>query len=406
MVGRLGGADSNRRGRKATIIALIGVGLSMVTIILSFAIIQGFKTELRHKILSYSSPISIYDYNSEDFDYARDNTTTVQTIVTEQLPNARISKSMYMPALIKSAENFTDLVLQHDSDSLRKDSFSSQIVEGSMPDDNALTDVAFSSTTAKELGVELGDKVDIVIPEEEGLKIRKGIVKGIFDTHFSDYDAHIAFVSKAFMDSFRDIGARKINKFNIDFPFSAEDNIFPLSNKLQTALNQASAENYDGHSYKVANILEEAGIYFGWLSIMDTNVVIITVLMAFISLFTLISSIIIIILNRIPLIGVLKTLGASNGKIKRIFLLTGLRIVAMAIIIADLISVGIILLQREFLFLRLDPSEYYLDSVPMNFNLINIAIINLAAIAVAMISLLIPLIIINKVTPSRSVKFE
>ncbi len=159
-------------------------------------------------------------------------------------------------------------------------------------------------------------------------------------------------------------------------------------------------------AYHITDVLETNALYFNWLDLLDTNVAVIIILMTIVSAFTLISSLFIIILERVNMIGLMKALGATNSLIRKIFIYMSERLVIRGIIIGDILAIGIILLQQHTHFLHLDPEAYYLSYVPVEFNWWYLALLNIGVIIVSCAVLIVPSAAISRMTPAKTLRYE
>jgi lipoprotein-releasing system permease protein len=161
-----------------------------------------------------------------------------------------------------------------------------------------------------------------------------------------------------------------------------------------------------GNIYYIRSIKELNPMIFNWLSVLDSNVVIVLILMILVSGFTMISGLLIIILERTNMIGILKALGHNNYNIRKVFLYVSLFLIVKGMFWGNLIGLSFCLLQSHFQWLKLNPETYYIDSVPIDLNWLTVVLINIGSFAVSMLMMIAPSYIITKIEPSKSIKFE
>ncbi|MBQ5509214.1 MAG: FtsX-like permease family protein, partial [Muribaculaceae bacterium] len=166
------------------------------------------------------------------------------------------------------------------------------------------------------------------------------------------------------------------------------------------------SDNDNSTVYNVTSTHQNNISYFTWLSMLDMNVVIILVLMIIVSTFTLISALLMIILERIKMIGLFKALGASNHRIRRIFIYLTHKIIFKSIIIGNVIGIGLALLQQHFHIIKLNPDAYYMNYVPIDINVPMLIFLNVAIIVISYITLIGPSYIISSIKPSSTMRFE
>lgn len=231
-------------------------------------------------------------------------------------------------------------------------------------------------------------------------------MKGIYDTHFGDYDGLYVFGSIEMLRRMCGLGSDTGSAIEIT-GLKSDEEIDECGRILSSALMQGY---YDGTTdrtlYTVANVHDTAALYFNWLSLLDTNVVVILLLMGLVAGLTLVSSLFIIILERVSMIGILKALGAGNRLIERTFIIVAERLVVRGLAIGNAVGLGLIIVQRQWHLLPLNPEAYYLDYVPAEINWWWVLGLNLAVVAVAALVLILPSRIIATLSPASSMRYE
>lgn len=262
--------------------------------------------------------------------------------------------------IIKTDDNFDGVVLK--SLPPTPGFIASHIIEGEYPDnDGDKSHLVLSRATADKLSLSPGDRVFTYFFIDDNIKARRLTVTGIYDTHFTEFDSHLAFCDIGFLQTLDHVDAESgsmIEINGIDGDNDIEHRAFLLQD---TIIKKAAADG--GHIMDVTNIHRTGALYFNWLSLLDTNVTVILILMALVAGFTLVSSTFIIILERVKMIGILKTMGMSNNSIRHIFIYMGEKLVVRGLIIGNVIGIGLLLIQKYFELLPLDPEAYYLDYV-------------------------------------------
>ncbi len=175
---------------------------------------------------------------------------------------------------------------------------------------------------------------------------------------------------------------------------------------LQTALQQAYYSRQLPQYLEVGSIMQSGAVYFNWLSLLDTNVVVILILMTAISAFTLIASLIILILERVSMIGTLKMLGATNATIRRIFILLDLKVLVKGLLTGNILALALIFLQQFTHILPLDPESYYIAFVPVKITALQVVALNAGALVVATLIMILPSMIISRMKPATILRFE
>ena len=368
---------SSRLTAPGTGIAVAGIAISFTIMLLSISIVSGFKREITDKIIGFNSDISVYGYSTLA---DADGGLTRNIALNEDLES-----------VIAGSTGSSNIELVFNQPSI-------------LPNDSVGNEIAISESTSTALGLKLGDKVFCHFLNNNRLRSRAATVCGIYNTHFSEFDSRIAIVPSEML---RNIFRVKDNVgTSIEISGLKVEDIDQKTIELYNALEKYSSENGLNYIYQVENVLQSGAMYFSWLDLLDTNVVVILILMAVVSAFTLISALFIIVLRNVSAIGLFKALGATNSQIRVIFILIAQKVVILGLLIGNLISVPLILCQTKFHILPLDAEAYYLDFVPMDFSLRDIILLNLSVMIISVIVLILPSHIISRLSPGNTLKYE
>ena len=280
------------------------------------------------------------------------------------------------------------------------------IIEGSFPNEvkDGTSEIAISRHTANQLHLNLNDKIYVYFFVDGSLKTRRATIGGIYDSNLSEYDKMVAYAPMEFLQNV--MGVDSISGTQLEITGVAIGDIDSYAMELQQSLSEAMQSGELDAFYPVTTVLQSGAIYFNWLSLLDTNVVVIFALMLCVALFTLVSSLYLIILDRIPTIGLLKSMGASRKWLVRLFVSLGIRLALIGIIIGNFIGVGICVVQRITGFVKLDPEMYYLSEVPIKIDILPFALLNIGVVVVAYLILFIPARSAAKIDPTESIRFE
>ena len=227
----------------------------------------------------------------------------------------------------------------------------------------------------------------------------------IYDTHFSEYDKHYIFSTIKMLQQLGSIPESQGTVLEIA-GLKSDKEIDRTQNFLIENLTESLYRGETSRLYSVSNIHDTAAIYFNWLALLDTNVVVILTLMALLGALTLISSLFMLILRRVTMIGILKALGATDRQIRTSFVLLTLRILIAGLLIGNIIGIALIIIQGTTHILPLNPDAYYLNHVPVLLNLSTILILNASVIALSFLILILPSAIITTIPPSRVITYE
>lgn len=407
---RLRLSDESRRGMSPSIvIAIVGIALSIVVMMLAMSIVYGFKKEIRSKVTGFDSQVTVYpaSYDGVSDGGYIDFSPELRKVIDGTDLFLTPSLVMQQPAIIKTDTTFQAVLIKGIGDGPGWDFVSDNIIAGELPeysDEENGNKVIVSEIIANKLGLKLGDKVNAYFFIDNSLKARRIELAAIYNTNFGDYDKAFIFSSLPFVQKV--VGVDNNQGSRIELMTSGRESVDESALKLQNEMMLACYTGKLNGTYRLATVTENGMMYFNWLELLDTNVVVILVLMALVSGFTLISSLFIIILERVNMIGVLKALGATNGEIRRIFSYVAQKLVILGMLIGDILGIAFLLIQKYTRFLPLDPEAYYLDYVPVEINWLQIILLNIGVFLISWLMILIPGQLVAKITPASSIKYE
>ena len=403
-----GGAS--RSSSAGVVIAVTGVALALMIMEFSLCIVLGFKQRIRDKISGFESEITIEPR------YLDSSGATAETIaLTEEIhdairqsaPQARVSLAVRQPVMLKTENDFCAIILTAHDDSHDSGFERSLITGGRWPDysqDSCANHIVISESTAKRLQIETGQRIDATFFVDGNIKSRRYTVAGIYRSDIEDYDATIAFGD---IKSLRKVaGMDSLSGSGIDISGLPIDSVPDISQRLYDILLQ---KYYDGRSeyiYPVDTVLHKGSMYFNWLSLLDTNVVVIFVLMMCVAGFTLVSSLFLIVLERVSTIGILRSMGASKKLIRNIFRRMAMRMALWGMLAGNLAGLGLMYLQQQYGFIHLDPQMYYLNEVPVEFSFTGLLLINIGVAVSAWAVLTLPAIAAARIDPAQSARYE
>lgn len=384
-----------------------GIALSLTVMLLAVGIVVGFKQEVRNKLIGFGSHVQISSSFS-NHTYQTQSLKIDSTLIDKikALPDVEHAQHFAtQPGIIKVDGNFQGVVLKGIDNDFDWSFFKNYLIEGEIFQiEDSITDnrTLISKKLSDLLQLNIGDKFFTYFIIDGKVRVRPFVVNGIYRTGFSDYD-------KIFIVG--DIKhIRKLNKWSKNESSGIEIQLFDFSKieEVQESLFGIIGNKRDeaGNYYMMKNIQEINPQIFGWLDLLDTNVVIILILMIAVASFTMISGLLILILDRTNMIGILKALGANNHSIRKIFLYHTLLLVGKSMIVGNIVVLLLTYLQKKFSIIKLDPEMYYIDSVPIELSVTNILLVNLCTIIIAYLVLRLSTHIITKIAPVKAIKFE
>lgn len=400
-----GGSGANATG---IAIAIAGVALALIIMECTIAIVGGFKQQITDKIMGFEGQISVlpaFDYSTSQSDLTLEASDTLINFITREMPNAKVVMKFNQPGILKTPNDFAGVYFIGYGSNYDYTFEQANLIEGKLPDfQDSDKEICLSSALSEKLGLTIGDKVDACFFVDNAIKSRRYEVAGIYNTGFSDYDDTIIFAPIASLQ--RVANADSLACTSLSLYGIHQDDIEPDAESLQLKLIDKYRSGEWSELYPVDNVKHTGALYFNWLNLLDTNVVVIFILMSCVAAFTLISSIFILILDHIPTIGLLKALGASNAKIRNIFNFLAMKIVGWGVLIGNIIGIGLLLIQYKWKVLSLNPEMYYLPSVPIALDWWWIILLNICLIFLAWCLLIIPSRSSAKINPSETLNFE
>jgi len=388
-------------------LAIIGIALGLAVMILSVAIIIGFKKEVRNKVIGFGSHIRITNFDS--------NTSfeTIPLVITDSLLNElreypgirHVEQFATKPGILKTDSDTEGIVLKGVDEDYDWSFFRSNLIEGDIltiePDKNS-TEVIISKYLADRIQLKLGDSFLAYFIQED-VRARKFTITGIYETGFLDYD-------KLFVIA--DIKqVRRLNRWDDDEASGLEilvtnyDHLDRLTEELFYYMAEKTDENGDS-LFLVQSIKDLNPMIFNWLAVLDINVIVILILIMAVAGFTMISGLLIIILERVNMIGILKAMGENNLNIRKIFLYISFFLIGKGMIWGNIIGITCCLIQSHFRIISLDPSVYYLDAVPIDLSFFSWLLLNIGVLIASLLMMLAPSYMITRIDPVRSIRFE
>jgi lipoprotein-releasing system permease protein len=387
-------------------IAMVGIALGLAVMILSVAIVIGFKKEIRNKVIGFGSHIQITNLDNnisyESTPIAVSDTFFNQLKSFPGITNVECFATK--PGILKTDTDFQGIVLKGVDQDYDWTFFQKNLKEGELPvfeQKKISTDVLISHYLANLLGLKVGDSFFTYFVQDD-VRARKFHITGIYDTGFGDYDK--IFV----LADIRQI--RRLNNWDNDEVSGVELQVSDY-NQLDLITENlyfytSEKEDRKGNAYYTRSVKELNPMIFDWLDVLDINVVVILFLIMVVAGFTMISGLLIIILDRINMIGILKALGENNTSIRKIFLYISFFLIGKGMIWGNVIGLIFCLVQSYFGIVKLDPTIYYLEAVPIDLNIFSLFLLNIGTLIVSMLMMLIPSYLITRIEPVKSIRFE
>lgn len=400
--------ENNKKkvSKPAVRIALGGIALGLAVMILSLAIVVGFKNEVGRKVMGFGSHIQITSLtNNRTYDLPPISFSDTLISAIKAVPNVSYTQiTATKPAIIKTKTDFQGIVLKGVDAHYNWDFFKEYLKEGELPfynDSTASNEVLISKKQADALKLSVGDKFICYFIQDQ-VRLRQFTISGIYSTGLADFD-------KLFIVS--DIQhIRALNSWDKNTATSIEVFVNDLDKLSDTSYSifLTTAQNFTGNynPYYTRSIYELQPQIFGWLSLLDLNMVIILILMFSVATFTMISGLLIIILEKTTLIGTLKVLGANNWTIRKIFFYQASFLIGKAMLWGNVIGLGMYFIQKYLKVVKLDPEVYFVDYAPVELIPWQAVVLNIGVGVAILCILVFPSYLIAKISPAKSIKFE
>lgn len=387
-------------------IATAGVAAGLAVMIISVCVVLGFKNEIRSKVIGFGSHIELTDPYSisqpQYFPIQLDSLLVDEIARTENVKH--VQRYALTVGLLKTDESFRGISLRGVAEEYDTTFLASYLVEGRMPHfsaEEASNEILLSKQQADALGLKVGDRVYAYFFDQT-LKTRRFHITGIYETNLTQFDKSLAFTDLKTVVL--------LNGWEDGLFDGLELQVADYDRLDETAVRIARlAVTFPsiGISRLTAFTIEE--LYpniFDWLELLDMNVWVILFLMVCVAGVTMISGLLIIILERTPSIGLLKALGANNTTIRTTFIHMAVFIILKGLVVGNIIGLGLVWGQATFGWIHLDPANYYVDSVPVLVNGWYIAAINIGTLVVTTLSLLAPSYLASRIQPAKAIRFD
>lgn len=387
-------------------IAITGVATGLAVMLLAVAIALGFKKEISSKVIGFGSHIVIMDASSSL------DETTVPVNATPEFVNSikkndnvkHVQSFSLKPGILKTEKEFTGISLKGIGKDYDTSFIKAHIIEGRLPDftkQSTENEIVISHNVANTLKLKCGDKVYAYF-FKDGLRTRRLKIAAVYRTDLSMFDEVFVYASRQMVNKLNDFSGMQAS--GIEVSLNDYGQLYGTSLKIGKEVAYHNIEN--NTQYVSYNIKELYPQIFDWLGLLDINIAVILILMILVAGVTIVSGLLILILERTGTIALLKSLGATNALIRHTFIKLAVIILLKGIVIGNIIGLSLAFLQAHFHIVRLDPASYYIDSVPVVFNPVAIIAINICTFIISTLALVLPSYFVSRVHPSKVLRFE
>ena len=392
--------------RPAVRIATAGIAIGLAVMLVSVAIVVGFKKEIRNKVVGFGAHIQITNLDANvTFETSPIVVSDALLASIAALPDVKhVQRFATKPGIVKTEAYFEGIVLKGIDNDFDWDFFRQNMVEGDVltfPDSAASNGIIISRELSQKLQLGLGDNF-VTYFIQERVRARRFIIEGIYHTNLSEYDNLFVLADIRHVQRLNQWEEDEISGVEIllhDFrrlERAADDVFFMVANRTDR----------HGSLYYVQTIKSINPQIFGWLDLLDMNVWVILTLMLAVAGFNMISGLLIIILEKTNMIGILKSMGASNWSIRKVFLYQSFFLIGKGMIWGNIIGLSFCFIQYTTGVITLDPETYYISEVPISLSFWAWFALNVSTLVISLLMLVGPSYLISKISPAKSIRFE
>jgi len=400
-------ADKNAVSRPAVRIATMGVAIGLAVMLVSVSVVLGFKHSVRDKVAGFGSHIQVASFSTlQTGDVSPIAMGDSMLQVLKAIDGVEhVQRYAMREGILKTDSDFLGVVFKGVAEEYDTFFLHHHLTEGAIPhfsSEKSTSKILLSQSMADKLKVHSGASIYAYFIDDSGVRARKLTITGIYQTHLSQYDDITCFIDL--------YTVQRLNRWQADQATGAEIAVNNFGKNEVVAsriVNQVNrtTDRY-GETYSSQTIQELNPQIFHWLDLLDMNVWIILALMIAVAGITMISGLLILILERTQMIGTLKALGSRNRPIRKTFLWLAAMIIGRGLVIGNVIGLGLILLQRLTHVVKLDPTVYYVKAVPVEFNIPLFLLINIATLLICVFVLIAPSYLVARIQPAKSMRYE
>ncbi len=387
-------------------IAIFGIALSLAVMVVAVAIVTGFKKEISNKVTGFAAHIQVLNMDSNlSYETAPVPARLESIDRVRELDGVRNVQPFAIKAgIIKTGEEIHGAVLKgvdgdYDWTFIREHLTDGELI--SITDSARTNDVVLSQSTASLLKLGIGDRFTMYFIQDPP-RARTFTIRGIYSTSLEEFDQLYVFGDIKQVQRLNNWQNGEVSGYEVLI-----DRMDDLP-ELKEAVRERVAFEFleDGSRLKVDDTLQKNAQIYDWLKLQDMNVVVLVILMLMVAGFNMISGLLILILERTNMIGILKALGTRNASVRKIFLYQSAYLTLVGLIWGNLFGLAICLAQKYLNLIPLDPGSYYLDTVPINLNPLHLLALNAGTMFITFLFLLIPSMIIARISPDKSIRFN
>lgn len=392
---------AHRTARPAVRVALAGITIGVTVMLITVCVVIGFKQTVTEKVAGFGAHIQITSFdNNNTYEYQPIFAPDSLLTMLEGLPHvASVNTFATKPGMLKTNDDFQGIVLKGLPQNKGWEFFQNNLTEGALPAKS--NDILISQENARLLGLTTGEQV-LCYFVGDALKVRKFNIAGIYSSSFADYDKLFILCPLPTVIQLNGWDSTQVSGIELRL-----DDLKHLDDTYDAVyFSVANRLDEEGSAYYPQSVIQMHPAVFYWLDLLDMNVWVIILLMLAVSGFNIVSGLIILILDAIPLIGILKALGANNRFIRRIFIHEATILIGKGMLWGNILGLSLAAVQYWLHLIPLDAATYYVSYVPVTFPWLGLILLNLLILGVSLLTLLAPTSLATRISPAKVMHFE
>lgn len=399
--------NQKKVSRPAVRIAIIGVAVGLAVMIVSVCVVLGFKHAIRDKVVGFGSHIQVAEFSmlQQGTDSPIEVDDSVMNVLQHIEGVKHVQRFAMKQGILKTDSDFLGVAFKGVGPEFDSTFIHQHLLEGVVPkfsDKSSGNKILVSKVMADKLKLTCGSRIFAYFIDESGVRTRRFTIAGIYQTNLTQYDNVMCYVDL--------YTAVKLNSWQEDMASGAElqvdhfDKLDEVENRVVKLVNRTT-DKY-GNTYSSKTIKELSPQIFSWLDLLDLNVWIILIIMMAVAAVTMISGLLIIILERTQMIGLMKALGARNPMVRHTFMWFAAFIIGRGLLWGNMIALALVALQYFTGIVKLDPATYYVSSVPVEVNVLFVVLLNIGTLLISLLVLIGPSFLISHIHPAKTMTYE
>lgn len=399
--------NQKKVSRPAVRIAIIGVAVGLAVMIVSVCVVLGFKHAIRDKVVGFGSHIQVAEFSmlQQGTDSPIEVDDSVMNVLQHIEGVKHVQRFAMKQGILKTDSDFLGVAFKGVGPEFDSTFIHQHLLEGVVPkfsDKSSGNKILVSKVMADKLKLTCGSRIFAYFIDDSGVRTRRFTIAGIYQTNLTQYDNVMCYVDL--------YTAVKLNGWQEDMASGAElqvdnfDKLDEVENRVVKLVNRTT-DKY-GNTYSSKTIKELSPQIFSWLDLLDLNVWIILIIMMAVAAVTMISGLLIIILERTQMIGLMKALGARNPMVRHTFMWFAAFIIGRGLLWGNMIALALVALQYFTGIVKLDPATYYVSSVPVEVNVLFVVLLNVGTLLISLLVLIGPSFLISHIHPAKTMTYE